>query len=423
MQILKPALFNAVHAFARATPTDDFNAAGILSPVAASVLSDGYDPVTLEPAGWYIGGGGTNLAKNPNGEYAAEPSGGYPSTTPPPNWGAVQGAEVSLKLTPGTEAGLRGVYLDISGSNTTGSTVTLNVGPAANTTDIPVTTAIGDVYHFDCRVRHVSGSLDNFQIQQQLSERPGPGGFSTTRVFTPSSEPIAARPPERVSGSVVVGNTTHIYPSFGIRAFNTGPINCRLFVAQPQCLKGAPGPIIPIRPPTGTRTQWTRAADVLDYQPALLASVVGDRSGTHVLDLMLLEAALDRPRVILQRHDGSDANRVVLRIAAGSRALEAAVYAGGVQIAVTPQVGPLPLNQRVCVSLRVSPTGVAACWNGQMPARVAAAVPPVPLCRVGNSIALDQPLDSRVDRLRMLSDELSDAAQREATVLGAIRFE
>ena len=235
------------------------------------------------------------------------------------------------------------------------------------------------------------------------------GSLANVTGVTIASSGVAA---VSLSAAMARTSTTRTYAGGGAAGYAIrfactagAAVNLTVTLLAPQAEVGA-FPSSPILPAAGAPTVTTRAASVASLA---LAGARAER-GTLLLRAMLPQAApagLDQGLLTLDA--GSDANRIVLRNAAGGGTVGAALVSGGTTLA-TLAGGTVAAGTPFRAALAWSPAGVALCLSGGAVQSTATAPPAVSRLLIGHAAAaLDRAMHGEVERLDLRAERLPDA--------------
>lgn len=300
--------------FTRATVAWRCKADGTWAEVASGVPVMHYDPWSLKPQGMAIQTATTNRIRNPRGEGLVYPS------TPPTNWGADVGANLTLQwVQQATVDGLPGVYVYITGT-AGGSPESAKIFFETNSGVAGTLSqrCPGGVFH------HATGDVSQISYSQGYDEYTS-GVFNSER-DTVSASLIPAlgwntvRPAQgRRNFSSVNATTgqTHIRPYFKVTVPAGVTCDLVLFLAGATMEQNVVGwgTVTPIYPPVSSPAQQARAADVPTYTPP-----AGTFSSLHLGGAAYIEwtpiSLFNGSQVgasPLQIDNGSNTERILLR--------------------------------------------------------------------------------------------------------------
>jgi hypothetical protein len=290
----------------------------------------------------------TNQIRNPRAE-------GLVAGTPgaaPTHWAiSSTGSGITRQINAaGVEDGLSYFEVRFSGTNSSGGVLQIGVANEGNTA---VAAAEGDVLTAAAFVKLAAGSLSGLTSVTVLMRARNAGGSQISAGSTTITPTGAALGGQRVQA-------THTMPA--LTAFAQaqvlltvpigGTIDVTLRVAglQHQAASAAVHPVLPV---AGTPAAATRAIDVPIWAPSVMPARGAIRLRGS-LDALAGASALG----LLQLDNGTDATRIVARVAAAGGQPEALVIASGVTLATLTPLGALAAGAEFRALLAWSPGAV-----------------------------------------------------------------
>jgi hypothetical protein len=294
----------------------------------------------------------SNTLRNPRAEGAVPGSPG----TPPATWTTFNSSGLSLALAgTGVEDNIPFTDWRLSGTATAAGQVQVRFEAATR-----VVAAQGETWTGSFFARIAAGALPAGIVQALLIEYTATGGFLSeggADIRAVTTAPLRGQrwSQTRTLASATTGRLLLLFRA-NIAAAEAVELTIRLGLPQ---LEKAPTASSPILPPAGAPAASFRAAD----RPAWSPPGGFGPAGTLLVQALLPAAAGAVPAGLLQLDDGSDANRLVLRNAAGGSAVQALAVAGGTVLATLAGGATTP-GTAFRAALAWSPGGLALCLNG-----------------------------------------------------------
>lgn len=358
-----PASFSNIFTFTRASKGQDFDPTGTLTELAIDAIRQGYDPVTLLPAGWLIEGASTNGVRNPRCEGAvlgiagAGGVGGTNILIADPRASGITAEIVGI----GGEAGIGGIDVRYYGT-ATASTGIRNTHENNNI----IVAASGQTWTHSGFVRLLAGALNGATLQFELREfATGVAGSLAGQVFTSGSGALAA---QRYSYTRTLADagTTHVTPSFRLGVSNGVTYDFTLRFGGFQCEQNYYASSLAL-PAIGSPAATLRSPDNLSIAGNQFSQIFGNGApaGFVICDVLMDVTAPTggAVRMFAQIDDGSAANRLQLRTNSGATNVVGVTTLAGAQGAA-PSAGSAVYGTPMRAGIRWNGGAFSVCANG-----------------------------------------------------------
>ncbi|WP_420014342.1 phage head spike fiber domain-containing protein, partial [Teichococcus deserti] len=345
-------------AVARAGPALAQDAAGLWQPAAANT------PRFHGPARrLLVEEARSNALRNPRVEGAIA---GTPGTLPT-TWTSFNSSGLTLAVAgTGVEDSIPYVDWRLSGTATAAGQVQMKFEAATQ-----VVAAQGEVWTGSFFAKIAAGALPAGVVQALLIEYTAAAGYlSEGGVDIRAVTTAPLRGQRWVNTRTLASATTgRLLLLFRTNIANAEVVDLTIRLGWPQLEKAATASS-PILPAAGTPAVSSRAADAPAWSPPGGFGA----EGTLVVQALLPAAAGASPAGLLQIDDGSDANRLLLRNAAGGSAIQALAVGGGATLA-TLAGGSMIAGTAFRAALAWSGSELALCLNGGTVQAAAATLP------------------------------------------------
>lgn len=321
-----PAWIDPAGAFSRASDAWAEDESGTLTEYEAGVPRFGDTDRQL-----MLEGTATNQCPNPRMEGAAA---GTPGT-PPSGFNLFFNSSNGLTreiLGVGVEDGLG--YVDVRVSGTATADAFPNMCPVPVLNHIPASN--GQVWAWSVFARLLAGSLAGVTAQLVIGQRDATNtgylGYLTT---TPTITDAALRAQRHdLVGTLDQAAVAFATPYLQCAAASGATVDFTLRVAHPQMERNLV--TSPALPPAGAPANATRAGDALTFPLASIGLGTGRRGTVRARIRFNQRSPAAAAQTVCQVDDGSDNNRVYLRMVAGAANVAALVVTGGVNGPNTP---------------------------------------------------------------------------------------
>ncbi|WP_159999317.1 hypothetical protein [Roseomonas sp. 18066] len=294
----------------------------------------------------------SNALRNPRAEGAVT---GTPGTLPT-SWATFNSSGLTLAIVgTGVEDNIPYVDWRLSGTATAAGQVQVKFEAATQVVAAQSETWTGSFF-----AKIAAGALPAGVVQALLIEYTAAAGYLSEGGADIRAVTTAALRGQRWSHTRTLASATtgRLLLLFRTNIANAEVVDLTLRLGLPQ-LEKASSASSPILPVAGTPAVSSRAADALTWSPAGGFGA----EGTLVVQALLPAAAGATPAGLLQLDAGSDANRLVLRNAAGGSAIQALAIGAGATLA-TLAGGSMIAGTAFRAALAWSGGELALCLNG-----------------------------------------------------------